>query len=417
MRTLVMDVPISPTPLHPAEALRQQLGRPLRVLRFAPALEGAFNEEMRAAQYHSTLFTLIAVTVVWLLYAGLDVWRLHSLQGSGHEMEFVWGSIVLRGWVLVCLAAALVMVLGKQRYSVQTHARCIGLTVLACSMAILVSSYTLRNLGMKESSIVMLLTVVIALYPLGVRLRWMAPMALVLCLLTTVGGVGILRSDLPKDEHWVLSAMMWLTLVFSVVTAYFRERALREQFVLRQLLDWEASHDPLTGLANRRMFREHFQRCMQLARREQSALFLAIMDVDHFKLYNDRYGHQAGDEVLRQLAVLLQSYARRPMDLAVRLGGEEFALVAMGDDVNSLRKRMLGLMQALQDLGLQHEGSPTAPYVTISMGIAQLRDGDTLDSLLQWADSLLYQAKAQGRNRMCDDPLLPRPASPAAAAD
>jgi diguanylate cyclase (GGDEF)-like protein len=137
------------------------------------------------------------------------------------------------------------------------------------------------------------------------------------------------------------------------------------------------------------------------AKREKEPLFLALIDIDHFKLYNDLYGHQAGDEVLRLVGNLLARYARRPLDMAVRLAGEEFALAAYDESVDSLRARMEQLLIDLHGLNLALDASVTAPYVTVSIGLAQVRSEDTVDSVFRLADSLLLQAKEQGRNRVC----------------
>lgn len=382
------------------DSLHQEMGRALDVLRFSPPLEQEFTQELREQQHRSTLFILSFMGLVWVCFGIFDWWRLRPLMGSGHEMEFVRGVMVQRWVVLACFVCTLYVLL-HQRTRPATQAAWAMVSVVACGCGVVLSVYTLKRLHVPEASIVMLLTVVVALYPLGVRLRQMALAAVLICVFTTVAGPLMLREPAQLAEHWMVVAMMWVTLVLSGVTAYFRERALRQQFLLHKLLEWEASHDSLTGLANRRMFREHFQRCMLHARREKAALFLAIIDIDHFKLYNDLYGHQAGDEVLRKLSVLLADYARRPLDLAVRLGGEEFAMVAYDEDVASLRTRMEKLLIDLHGLNLAHDASPTAPYVTLSIGLAQAREEDTVDTVFKLADSLLNQAKEQGRNRVC----------------
>lgn len=246
-----------------------------------------------------------------------------------------------------------------------------------------------------------LFTVMVALYPLGIRLRQALAAAATVCLFATAAGPWLLKTPAQMQEHWLMVAMLWPALVLSGVTAYFRERAWREQFLLRKLLDWETCHDTLTGLTNRRMFREQFQRNILHVRREKKTLFLALIDIDHFKLYNDLYGHQAGDEVLRQVGNLLTRYASRPLDMAVRLGGEEFALAAYDENVDSLRARMERLLIDLHGLNLAHNASITAPYVTVSIGLAQVLPDDTVDSVFRLADSLLHQAKEQGRNRVC----------------
>lgn len=391
---------VNAIPQIEADALRHEMGQALDRLRFSPSLEGEFTQELRLQQRRSTLFILGFMGLVWIAFAFFDWWRLQPLLGSGVERDFLLGVMLQRWVVLACFLCTLYVLLHPQTRP-STQAVWAMLSVVACGCGVVLSVYTLKRLHVPEASIVMLLTVVVALYPLGVRLRQMALAAVLICVFTTVAGPLMLREPAQLAEHWMVVAMMWVTLVLSGVTAYFRERALRQQFLLRKLLQWEACHDALTGLANRTMFREHFQRCMSHAKREKAALFLAIIDVDHFKLYNDLYGHQAGDEVLRKLSGLLADYARRPLDLAVRLGGEEFALVAYDEDVESLRKRMEKLLIDLHGLNLAHDASPTAPYVTLSIGLAQVRGEDTVDTVFKLADSLLYQAKEQGRNQVC----------------
>ena len=387
-------------PNYEAALLHQQMGRPLELLRFEPDLEAAFVEELRTVQHRSAIFTLVFMSVVWLCLGGFDWWRLSTLMGSGQEAEFVWGVMVQR-WVVWAIFLGALYVLLQRKLKASTEAAWISLSVLACCAGVALSAYTSRSLGMPDSGIVLLLIVVVALYPLGIRLRLALGTAATACVIATVAGPLVLEQADHLAQHWMVVSMMWATLVLSAVTAYFREKNLRQQFLLRKLLDWETSHDPLTGLANRRMFREHFQRCMLHAKRQNVSLFLGILDIDHFKLYNDLYGHQAGDEVLRLVGELLQDYARRPLDLAVRLGGEEFALVAYDEDVESLRARMEKLMIDLHRLNLAHDASPTAPYVTVSVGLAQVRGDDTVDTVFKLADSLLLQAKEQGRNQVC----------------
>lgn len=394
-----MVIPVIPH--NNAEGLRQEMGRALDVLRFSsPALELEFAQDLRAQQRRSTLFSLGFLSVVWACMAVFDWWRVQSMVGSAQEVRFVLGVMVQRWVVLACFLGTLYVV-AHPKTRLPVHVLWIVVTVAACGCGVVWSTYTLKAMGLPEASIISVLTVVVALYPLGIRLRQGLVAAVAICLFATLAGPWLLRAPGQMAEHWMVSTMMWVTLVLSAVTAYFRERALRQQFVLRKLLDWEVCHDTLTGLVNRRIFREQFHRTMLHAKREKEPLFLALIDIDHFKLYNDLYGHQAGDEVLRLVGQLLAQYARRPLDLAVRLGGEEFALVAYDEDVPSLRARMEKLLVDLHALNLAHDASPTAPYVTISVGLAQVRAEDTVDTVFKLADSLLYQAKEQGRNQVC----------------
>lgn len=348
----------------------------------------------------SALFTACAVTLVWMFYAVLDFWRLHELEGSGFEQDFFWRSVVLRWLVFVCFGCAIYTTLNQR--STRSEYECsIAGSVIGCAIAIAASSYTLKNFGMAETSVIMVLMVSVAFFPLGVRLRVMLPVALTVCIVITLAGPAFLLHDADLLPHWVLSAVAWVTFVLSGVTAYYREKGLREQFLLRRLLDWEASHDALTGLANRRMFQDHLERCTRQAHRSRDTVFLVILDIDHFKLYNDHYGHLAGDSALQQVATLLQRFCQRPLDLPVRLGGEEFALVVYGISAQELSHHLSQLQMQLSDMKVPHAASPVAPYVTVSMGAVRMNADDTHDSAMQRADNLLYQAKEQGRNQAC----------------
>jgi len=159
--------------------------------------------------------------------------------------------------------------------------------------------------------------------------------------------------------------------------------------------------DPLTGLANRRAFDQRLAEEVSRAARHHMPLALLVIDIDHFKPFNDRYGHPAGDACLRRVAAALRECAGRPIDLVARLGGEEFAVLLPhqgGADALQVAERCL---RAVDALAIAHMGSPVAPHVTVSVGVAQsitpAQDGA---ALLAAADAALYLAKRQGRRRV-----------------
>ncbi|MCU1717839.1 sensor domain-containing diguanylate cyclase [Pseudomonas sp. 5P_3.1_Bac2] len=386
------------------EVVRQQLDQPSRSLGFPAALECEFANELRSTEQRSALFTSFFLMLLWAAYLGLDSWRWQFIRGGEYAEEFLLGVAMPRVLVMLCFAWV-VWLLSRASTPLQQRNVWMAILVLACSSGIVMTSYTLRNVGLHETSSVLLLTVVVALYPLGVPLRQMLPVAAAVCLICGLAGPFMLKKPADMLTHWVTMGSMVVTLFLSAVTAYYRERAKREQFLLRKLLKWEAGHDPLTGLGNRRLFNDQFQRYMGHTRREQQQqLFLAIIDIDHFKLYNDHYGHQAGDEVLRKVAKVLRGHLRRPLDLAVRLGGEEFAVLVHSDNAQGCSSYIQGMVNAFRDLNIPHAASPTAAYVSVSIGLAQMHDGDSMDSMFSRADKLLYNAKQQGRNRLCMEP-------------
>ncbi|EPF66478.1 Diguanylate cyclase (GGDEF) domain protein [Pseudomonas syringae pv. syringae SM] len=171
---------------------------------------------------------------------------------------------------------------------------------------------------------------------------------------------------------------------------------------LNQHLELIASEDKLTGLANRRRFDQFLEVEFKRARRERSLLSLILIDADHFKRYNDHYGHLAGDECLIALARVVEQFIRRPSDVAARYGGEEIAVVLPGTDEANARQVAEKILQAIRDEQIEHPASPFG-IVTISLGVATFVGTDRqLDQrgLIELADRALYAAKSQGRNRV-----------------
>jgi diguanylate cyclase (GGDEF)-like protein len=160
--------------------------------------------------------------------------------------------------------------------------------------------------------------------------------------------------------------------------------------------------DGLTGVANRRRFDEALRDEWQHCRRAGTALTLLMIDIDHFKRYNDRYGHLVGDACLKRIAAVLQAGLRRACDVVARYGGEEFACLLPECDQPAGRAKAGELCAAVAALDIPHADSPTAQRVTLSVGVATLRPNGVNDptALVAAADAALYEAKRAGRNRV-----------------
>lgn len=200
---------------------------------------------------------------------------------------------------------------------------------------------------------------------------------------------------LDSSNHWnVLTPMVAAILPVIGTTGFL---LLCSDRIRR---DWEhaASTDYLTGLANRRILADQGEQRLQRARQRGAGLALAVIDIDHFKSINDRYGHEIGDRVLRQVADQI-AQACTPVDLAARQGGEEFALLLATGDLDSAWQRVETLRAAVAAEPLALGGEPIAVSVSIGLTLAGPEDA-TLDSLLRRADHALYAAKAAGRNRV-----------------
>ena len=181
-------------------------------------------------------------------------------------------------------------------------------------------------------------------------------------------------------------------------------RDMTEHKDLEDKLEALATSDGLTGLANRRCFDERLEQEWARASRDGTALSVLMIDIDHFKKFNDRYGHPAGDGCLRAVAGVLATQARRPGDLAARYGGEEFALLLPDTNAEGCEQVGLRVRDALHDIQLPHGLNPPSGVVTASLGGATAwpKSAATTDvtSLVGAADRALYSAKESGRDRL-----------------
>ena len=170
----------------------------------------------------------------------------------------------------------------------------------------------------------------------------------------------------------------------------------------QEALELIATHDSLTGLANRRLFERALDIEFARGARQLSSLSLVMLDIDFFKRYNDTYGHVAGDHCLAEVARALKSCCHRKADLAVRYGGEEFAVLLPNTDIHGALAIAEQIRRSVMDKNITHSGSPTG-YVTVSLGCyAFIPTGrDSIEVFIERADAALYQAKHSGRNRSC----------------
>lgn len=188
-----------------------------------------------------------------------------------------------------------------------------------------------------------------------------------------------------------------------------RKNAEKAQEEMNKTLASLANLDGLTQIANRRMFDLSLDKEWRRMLREQKPLGLIIADIDYFKQYNDRYGHQKGDDCLKKVARVLQAAARRPADLVARYGGEEFTILLPNTGKEGCDIVAREMRKAVVDLDEVHDGSPRYHIVTMSFGTASIipSPDSSAEDLLFLADGALYQAKDGGRNRVVSSSSLP----------
>jgi diguanylate cyclase (GGDEF)-like protein len=208
------------------------------------------------------------------------------------------------------------------------------------------------------------------------------------------------RMETEPDYQLLALVSLGAVLILAALTwAYLKVRRLNRQLVQANVqLAEQSLRDSLTGLYNRKFLDEKLPACLSLCQREQIPLTLALMDLDHFKQLNDLHGHLFGDECLRQFAELLRQHFKRPTDLLVRFGGEEFILLSVG--VEALAMQQL-LQQFIRDVEIKsvQVGAQQSQY-TVSIGwlCTIPQRGQSGSHWLALADAALYQAKANGRN-------------------
>jgi len=207
----------------------------------------------------------------------------------------------------------------------------------------------------------------------------------------------------PEDETRALGAGAADFISKPVNAAVVRARVRTQLTVKRQRDALRALilTDALTGVANRRAFDERLEMEWRRCGRAQLPVSLLMVDIDHFKLYNDHYGHPAGDATLVEVAGAMRRAAGRGQDLVARYGGEEFAILLPQLDGQGALGVGRRLMHELELLDLPHAASPTSQRLTVSIGISSMVPGEhsVPADLVQVADALLYQAKAGGRNQ------------------
>lgn len=226
-----------------------------------------------------------------------------------------------------------------------------------------------------------------------------------------------LIQDAPYELIIPGGLLLVSTIAFTLYGAYRQEQDtrinwllhLRERLLLKDLeatnqaLHDASRSDMLTDVANRRHFDEHIRTLWDAALEDGREISLLMIDVDHFKAYNDRYGHPTGDACLKEVAAALKRRLRRPGDLIARFGGEEFIAVLDGTPLKTAAGAAERVRKGIEGLNLLHATSSTHAVVTASIGVASARPADgtmSIQQLISAADDALYKAKQAGRNRV-----------------
>ena len=209
-------------------------------------------------------------------------------------------------------------------------------------------------------------------------------------------------TDVQYEERGLLmGAVDYVVKPFSPVVIRARVKSHIQLYHYQMEFKQQAMVDELTGVANRRRYEGESLAKWREAIRFGMPLSICMFDIDKFKIYNDTFGHPAGDQVISAVAKTASSYFQRSMDLFARYGGEEFIAVFVGSDGHNAFEFLKTIRQAVEDLHIPH-CSPVSQWVTVSVGGVSLipKVGDSYDTYLKLADTMLYDAKRLGRNRV-----------------
>lgn len=267
--------------------------------------------------------------------------------------------------------------------------------ILVTLFGALIAAFTAIALAQGQGDRLASLTVIlVAVYSFTGLMLWQAIPTSAVMIATFA--VTALAAGLP--QVLLLKSMVITILTSGVAALVYRdvEQAYRRNFLEDALISELVARDSLSGLMNRRAFDEHLLRVWQHAQRDQRLVAVLMVDIDHFKPYNDEFGHQDGDLALRTVAKVIQGFARRPLDLAARYGGEEFAVILYDLALPHVEDMAERLRETVQNLpGLRRQVT-----VSVGVGVAAPVVGRTPQGAVQLADEALYEAKQAGRNRI-----------------
>lgn len=284
----------------------------------------------------------------------------------------IWGNRRWMEWVVIVggLAVGCAMVLGRRFWQIEGGDFSVDYSVyLPCALA--------------------------ALTAFGPRI-WIiaAPM-----MLLNLASAYYVQGGTPAAHFEAINIMASATVVLAI--NWQLRRVLALIWEERQHFESLSQIDSLTGLHNRRAFEERGDVVVRQAVREGAAIAVVMIDLDCFKLYNDHYGHRAGDQALEAAAKVFSMHNRRPMDLIARMGGEEFAGLWYGVTLEGAQQIGEELVERMRELAIEHRASAVSTVLTASVGVhyAVPQRGQSLSALLHEADAALYEAKREGRDR------------------
>ena len=395
----------APLPAVPPKTIDALLARPWYGLRFPTELEARFQADCAVQRLRALLINGVLVAFIF----NLALWSDWLMVPDVFELALKLRLFIFTPWTIACLFMAVLLPSAAMREwaTFVWGLMAVGMTWLVC---------TSSQDPLAGPYLVAFVPVVMFANSVA-RMRFkqavMMDAFVMLAFLT-----GWYMTPPISPVIMVPAALVILTaIVFSLYSCYMHERderrnwllLLRETLLMQELveaherLETTLRIDLLTEVANRRHFDEFLQQVWEQAREDGSEVSLMMIDIDHFRAYNERYGHPEGDACLKEIATALKRRLRRPGDLLARFGGEEFIAVLVGTPLATATSAAERVRKGVENLNRLHATSSTHSVVTVSIGVASLRPSAPHASpsqLIAAADEALHQAKSRGRNRV-----------------
>jgi diguanylate cyclase (GGDEF)-like protein len=395
-----------------AGLIEQTLQSHFRALRFPKALEADYARDTEASRIKALQGTGVAIAFLMNMFLVTD----HAMVPDMFGLALIW-----RLWMYTPLILCSLWLLGRIKNVLLRELFVAQASLAACviQVALCVGSQSPHALAYLVG-----ITMVIFFSNVYSRIRfWVALPVNAAELMLFALGVWLFP---VVDMALVIpiALMLLSTVMFTLYYLYTLEHEERHNYLLGQRqrvlgdaltqanadLERVSRTDALTQVANRRHFDEVMAQLWERARVDGQELSVLMLDIDHFKLYNDRYGHPEGDACLVQVSQVLRKGLRRPGDLVARYGGEEFIAVLYKASALQVQQAAERVRAAVEALDITHEDAPLHGQVTISIGWASIKPNErdaSVQRLIAQADEALYQAKNRGRNRLW--PEVPNP--------
>jgi diguanylate cyclase (GGDEF)-like protein len=358
-------------------------------LRFSKDLEAEFLATQRAASRRWVRVSMLVALSTVLGFAVID----HRVLVGPKVAD---ADLVRFGLQLPLVLAMLVLT--AQRFYTRWYQPAVQIAAPLFGVGLVIMATQATHEQLPLISARLLLVTFFYYFMLGITFHAaLRSNAILVASYAVVAASGNVPADIATYQLFVLLCAN----LIGAAGCYALEHANRVAFLERRRLADAAMHDGLTGLLNRTALEEHARRLWQQAVRDRLPVSVILIDIDHFKAFNDRYGHQAGDRCLRDVASAVRRAARRrPLDMVARYGGEEIIAVLFGADRTHAETIARDVLEAVADLRIPHAASSTRPYVTVSVGATTLDTAQqsSHDLAVQLADRALYVAKERGRD-------------------